>query len=62
MLNKCKICNIVPKSSSTYNSSQYNNGTHKVWCSVCKSEVISEKSLWSAKVEWNKQNAKNCTG
>lgn len=61
MIRKCKICGVAPKQQSVFESA-YNNGTHKLWCPVCKSEIISKKSLCNAKILWNKANKKNSTG
>lgn len=56
MINKCKICGNDPKMISSYPSS-YTNGIHKMFCS-CGNHVISEKSIYTAKIEWNKENPK----
>lgn len=52
MIRKCSKCGKTPKVGSNHTKWKT---SYRVFCS-CGNEVLSEKSEWSVKVAWNKEN------
>ena len=55
MPNKCKNCGKEPKKDSKHTAY---TSEYRIWCPDCMEMTISDKSMWSATVEWNKKNPK----